>query len=181
MDEEKKKEIAELIQKEKATTDLFAAPDQNVVKVEKRASEEATEIIGEIHKAAIVDQVKTNEEIKGKFITQAQKTVENELESIDQENIARRQKTTYDANREACRNYGVDEAVPLWQIRLMRFGSGVWFVIYFIFASLTIAPINVFFKGIKSFIKNSYIVFAFALLCYLLIVVGIPLVLKFLG
>lgn len=176
MNDDKRKEIIDLIQQEKKKIDFFNKPEAPVA--DKRS--DASELIGDIHKAAIVSEIQTNEVIKGKFVQQAQKTVDNELESINQENIERRQKTTYDANREACRNYGVDEAVPLWQIKLMRFGSGVWFVIYFIFASLTIAPINVFFKGIKSFIKTSWVVFIFALLCYLIIVVGIPILIKYL-
>lgn len=142
---------------------------------------ETKKMIEEIHKSAIISEVNTNEAIKNKFVSQAQRTVDNELESINQENISRRQKTTYDANKEACKNYGIDDSVPLWQIRLMKFGSGVWFVIYWIFATLTIAPINIFFKGIKAFIKTSWIVFIFALICYLIIVAGIPLLIKYFG
>ena len=138
-------------------------------------------IIDGLHKTAIMSEVSSNEEIKTRFIEQAHRTVDNELESINQENITRRQKTTYDANKEACKNYGIDDSVPLWQIKLMKFGSGIWFIIYWIFATLTIAPINIFFKGIKSFVKNSYVVFVFAFICYLVIVVGIPLLIKYLG
>lgn len=104
--------------------------------------------------------------------------MDNELYSIHQENISRRQKTTYDANKEACNLYGIDDRVPLWQIKLMRFGASIWFLIYWIFASLTIAPINLFVRGIRSFIKNSFVVFLIAILCYLIIVIGIPLIIS---
>lgn len=136
------------------------------------------ELIQNIHKSAIINEVNVNKKIQDKFIEQAQRTVDNELNTIEQENITRRQKTSYDANKEACKMYGVDEHVPLWQINLMKFGSSIWFIVYWLFATFTILPINIFFKGIKTFIKNSYIVFLFALLCYLLIVVGIPLLLS---
>ena len=131
-------------------------------------------LIQSIHKTAIISEVNDNKEIQSKFLEQARKTVDNELNSLDQENKTRRQKATYDANKEACKLYGIDEHVPLWQIKLMKIGSGFWFIIYWIFATITITPINVFFKGIKTFIKNSYIVFIFALLCYLIIMIGIP-------
>lgn len=135
-------------------------------------------LIGDIHRFSIVNEVKTNDQIKSKFIKQAQKTVNNELYSINQENTTRKQMVTYDANHEACKIYGINNHVPLWQIRLMKIGASFWFVIYFIFATLTIAPINVFFSGIKHFIKNSVIVFVFALICYLLIVALIPILIR---
>ena len=61
----------------------------------------------------------------------------------------------------------------------MKIGAGAWFIIYWLFSTLTIAPINIFFKGIKAFIKNNFIVFVFAVMCYLIIVVGIPLLIKY--
>ena len=136
-------------------------------------------LIDEIHKSAIINEVKNNKDIQNQFIGQARKTVGNELYSINQENILKKQKTSYDANKEACRIYGIDEHVPSWQILLMKVGFSVWFIIYWVFASVTIAPINMFFKGIKSFIKNNYIVFIFSVICYLIIVVGLPLLIKY--
>lgn len=163
--------------------DLKRQEISNMIKFEQEKIElpETKKMIEEIHKTAIISEVNENQAIKSKFIEQAQRTVDNELESINQENITRRQKTTYDANKEACRNYGIDESVPLWQIKFMKIGSGIWFIIYWVFATLTIAPINIFFKGIKSFIKTSWVVFIFALICYLIIVVGIPLMIKYFG
>ena len=135
-------------------------------------------LIGNIHKAAIISEVESNENIKDKFIKQAQKSVSNELFSINQENTVRKQKVSYDANVEACRIYGINNHVPLWQINLMKIGSSFWFIIYFIFATITIAPINVFFSGIKHFIKKNYVVFIFAIVCYLLVVIGLPLLIS---
>jgi len=135
-------------------------------------------LVNEIHRSAIISEVNNNKDIQEKFIEQARKSVGNELYSINQENITRKQKTTYNANQEACRLYGIDEYVPLWQVSLMKLGASIWFIIYFLFATVTIAPINMFFKGIKSFIKNNFLVFLIAILCYLLIVVGIPLLIR---
>lgn len=136
-------------------------------------------LISDIHKNAIISEVNNNKDIQKEFIEQAKKTVGNELYSINQENILKKQKATYDVNKEACRVYGIDEHVPSWQIHLMKIGSGCWFIIYWVFATLTIAPINIFFKGIKAFINNNYIVFLFAVICYLVIVIGIPLLIKY--
>ncbi|MDR4968962.1 MAG: hypothetical protein RG740_05040 [Acholeplasmataceae bacterium] len=164
----------------KAIFDLVNQKKQEITKQEPKDSETRS-IIEDLHKAAILSEVQNNEEITTKFYEQARKTVDNELDSIHQENVSRRQKTTYDANKEACKNYGIDDTVPTWQVKMMRAGSAVWFVIYFIFATLTIAPLMVFFRGINTFIKNTYIVLLVAFLCYLLIVVGIPLIINRLG
>jgi hypothetical protein len=172
MDDQKKLEIAEIMKRELSKEESKNLPGKSQDK------NEAQEIVGEIHKAAIVETVKSSEEVQKKVVDQAKKSIENELEALEYENTTRKQRTAYDANKEACRNYGIDDSVPTWQVRLMKVGSGFWFVIYFLFASITIAPINIFFKGINAFIKNNYIVFIFAVIAYLLIVVGIPLIIS---
>lgn len=136
-------------------------------------------IIEEIHKAAILHQVRNDEETNQKFIEQAKKTVANELDTIDQDNISRRQKATYNANAEACKCYGIEDAVPLWQIRLMRAGHAVWFVIYWIFASVTICPVNVFVTGINAFIKRTWLSVLIAIIIYLSATVLVPILITF--
>lgn len=172
MDEKEKLEIKELIKKEN---------DGAVVKKEDRNLEDLSteEIVDNLHKQAIVDVVKNDVQVQEALMGNAKNSIINEFESKEQETIDKRQKATYNANEEACKNYGIDKAVPLWQIRMMKFGSSVWFVIYFIVASVTIAPVNVFFKGIKSFIKQTWLAIIFAIFMYLVITVGIPLIVKF--
>lgn len=172
MNDDKRNEIQELVDLK-----IFTKEQNEAVQTTSKAKS----IVGSLHDHAVVETARTDETIQKKFKDQAQKSINTELDTIDQELKARAQVANYDANAEACKNYGIDKYAPVWQIKLMRFGSGFWFVIYWLFASVTIAPLNVFFKGIKAFIKNSYIVFIFALICYLLIVVGIPLLIKYFG
>lgn len=173
MDKDKENQIQAMID----DVEFITTPS----KVEKKEDKpDAHEIIRDLHNTAIIAQVQNDEETKQKFLDQAKDSVENELETLKQENINSRQQATYNANEEACKNYGVDKSVPLWQIRLMKFGSGLWFIVYWIFATVTICPVSVFFKGIKTFIKQTWLVFVLALLAYLLIVVGIPLIIALL-
>lgn len=158
----------------------------NEVEVVEDAPEEIVEgtsktIVSQLHNAAVIKTVKENKNIKKKFVGQAKRSVHAELGTIDQEIKKRQQTATYNANEEACKNYGIDKDVPLWQITMMKIGSGFWFVIYWLFATFTIAPLNIFFKGISSFIKNSYFVFVLALICYLAIIIGIPILIKIFG
>ena len=91
---------------------------------------ETQKLIGEAHKQAIIATIQNKDDVKEKVLEQAEKSIDNELKSLEQENIARLQQTTYDANKEACSNYGINSNVPLWQVRLMKIGSAIWFVIY---------------------------------------------------
>lgn len=169
--DKKKLEIEKLVEQE-----LQAAKSP----VFEKIKDDPDKIIADIHKAAIINQVQTDEATNKKFIEQAKKTVDNELGSINQENIAKRQKATYNANLEACRCYGVEAAVPLWQIYLMRAGHAVWFVIYFLFASVTICPINVFVTGINAFIKRTWLSIVIAVLIYVSVVVLVPILTTYL-
>ena len=147
----------------------------------EQPSETPQQIIKELHNAAIVHQVREDEETKERFLDQAKKSVANELESLNQENITHLQKTTYDANADACKNYGVEESVPIWEIRLMKAGSAFWFVIYWFFASVTICPISVFTKGIRAFIKSTWLAITVAVIAYLIIAVGIPVLITWIN
>lgn len=174
MDEEKRGQINALLDKNPfEKKEVAVTPSQDPSKPEQ--------LVHDMHEAAMVEQVKNDETIQKKILDQATKTIDHEIKKIESRGESEVQQAVYDANKEACFNYGVSESVPQWQVRLMRIGSGFWFVVYFIFASLTIAPVNIFFRGIKSFIKNNVVVFIFAIVCYVLIVVGIPLLITYFG
>ena len=142
----------------------------NVVEEKKDTSE----VIEKLQQEALLHAVKTDKATQEKLLDNAKKSAENEFYAMEQKSIAKKQEATYNANEEACKNYGIDKAVALWQIKLMKIGSAIWFILYFIIATFTIAPIMVFFKGIKSFIKQTWLAVIFALL-YLVFAVLIPL------
>ena len=143
----------------------------NVVEEKKDTSE----VIEKLQQEALLHAVKTDKATQEKLLDNAKKSAENEFYAMEQKSIAKKQEATYNANEEACRNYGIDKAVALWQIKLMKIGSAIWFILYFIIATFTIAPIMVFFKGIKSFIKQTWLAVIFALLLYLVLSVVIPI------
>lgn len=132
-------------------------------------------LLTKLQSQAMATVVQSDEETKKELLDTAKESVKNEFQAMKQTSIASKQKATYDANSEACRNYGIDKAVPLWQIKMMRVGSAFWFVLYFIIATFTVAPIMVFFKGIKSFIKQTWLAIIFAILIYLIFAVVLPL------
>lgn len=153
--------------------------NQNVLDELGKKTEE--EIIDTLHKVAVVQEIQNNEETQQEIVQQAKKSIKNRLKEIDNDNNGKAQKSSYNANQEACKAYGIENNVPVWQVRLMRFGHSIWFIIYWLFATITICPINVFVKGLKAFIKNTWLVIILAVLCYLLITFGIPFLIARLG
>lgn len=173
-----KKEQEELEEKNDLVETDFSKDNDNANYEEKQLS--AEEVLTNVHNAAIVAEVKGSDETKDKIMEQAKRTIDQSIQEIDNKNTQKVQKAVYDANREACESYGIESSVPIWQVKLMKIGHSIWFVVYFIFASLTFCPINVFLKGIKSFVKNAWLAFLFAILCYLAIAIGIPFLLSLL-
>lgn len=167
-------EIEELLKKEKdnpVSSAVNPVMDRNI---------QASDIVDILHKEAIVTTVSNDEEVKEKIINQGKKSIDSQLKTLHYENVAKEQKATYDANVEACKAFGIDSQVPTWQINMMKISHSVCFVLYWIFASITICPISVFFKGIKSFVKNVWLSVLFAILLYLIIAIGIPVIITLL-
>jgi hypothetical protein len=77
--------------------------------------------------------------------------------------------------------YGFKEERPLWQQKMMVVGAAVWFVIYFIVASFTVCPLEVFFDVFKNIFKKGWLSMLMAIIVYLVIVVGIPLLTTYLS
>jgi hypothetical protein len=181
---DKEQQIESLIQKkeaelvpedvfeEKINPDDFTKPD-----IEDRAAI----IVKELHDKAMLKKVMENPEIKERIFSVAENTIDNEIGIIGNTSKKRHQDSSYRLNQEACENYGVDESVPNWQQRMMVIGSSFWFVIYWIFASFSIAPVSVFNRGLKTFLKRNWITIPVAILCYLIIVVGVPLLIRYLS
>lgn len=145
---------------------------------ELKEVDEAGAIVNEMHKSAIIQTVKNDESIQEKIVENAKNTIDNKLQEIEQNNDTNLQKATYNANEEACKSYGINNKVPLWQIKLMKIGHSFWFVIYWVFATITICPLMVFFNGISAFVKKSWIAIVVAIIIYVLLFVILPIVLS---
>lgn len=134
------------------------------------------EIINKVHEQATIDIVKNDKEVQQQILDKAKRSIDTELDTLDQVEKERNQKATYNANKEACEIFGIDKDVATWKVKLMRFGDNVWFIVYYIVAFITIAPINRFAKGIKAFIKHSWLAILVAVLIWALIFVGVPII-----
>ena len=111
-----------------------------------------------------------DEDFQTKVKDQARQALGTEINT--QQNILDReeQESFYDANKEACDAFGIDKGVPTWQIKMMRVGHAVWFIVYYVVAFLTVAPITIFTKMFSHFIKRNWIALIIAVVIWALII-----------
>ena len=185
MDDAARKEIGEIVEKKmdkpdkRVPDDIFDKP--KAMDPEEKIEDRAAALVSELHDKAMLKIVMEDESIRNMIFDQSQESIGHEIGIIGNQSKKKHQDSSYDLNREACTNYGVDESVPDWQQKMMVAGSSFWFVIYFIFASISIAPVSVFNRGLKTFFKKNWITIPISIICYLVIVVGIPLLIKFIN
>lgn len=186
MDDEKKKQIESMIQAEKAPNEIVVGnpfEKHEVVEKEKFDSpperDIPKEMVSEVHVKGMETIIREDDKVKKKILDQAERTIDDKIEELKQKSNKQTQDAVYNANSEACRNYGISESVPTWQQKMMRVGSSFWFIIYWVFASFTIAPVMVFFRGIQTFIKYTWLVIVIAIFCYIIIIIGIPLLITY--
>lgn len=184
MDENKKQEIEAVLAAEKAKDVTIENPfvkkeDPAAVVPVTPEKNIPKEMVGQVHQMGMQAIIENDEKVKKQILDQAGKTIGNEIKQLEEKSNKSTQDAVYNANQEACRNYGIDESVPMWQQKMMRLGSSFWFIVYWIFASFTVAPVMVFARGFKTFIKQTWLVIAIAILCYLIIAVGIPVLITY--
>jgi len=149
-------------------------PTKNYTDISDASVHQIKEVVGDAFTAGAIGQM--NEPTVQIGIKQnAQKAIKTEVNRIGNRLAKDEQDAVYDANAEACKDYGINKAVPTWQVKLMKAGDAVWFCIYWVFGTLVICPINVFAKGLRAFIKRGWVVVALAVLIWLLIVLS-PLI-----
>lgn len=144
----------------------------------KQGSAVAGEMVNDVFKQGVVHVVSNNEGVQAQILDTAEKVVKNKAEAIANQTTKEAQMSALEVNRDACENYGISKDVSLWKVGLMKAGSAFWFIVYFIIASVTIAPITVFMKGLLGSIKKIWLAIIISIIFYLFIVVGIPLLIK---
>ena len=120
-----------------------------------------------------------DQEVIDKVTQNSKDEINDALETSNTESKTQKAEAKFLSNEEACKIYGVDKTVPLWQQRLMVFGSSIWFVIYFIVATFTIAPISTFAIKLNVIFKKIWISILLAIILYLFFAVGLPLIIKY--
>lgn len=133
---------------------------------EKLANTDTSKVINAKTNQTAITLIDQDEKVNSQVATHAKDMIDTSLRQ-------QKEKAKFNGNREACKIYGVESTVPLWQQRLMSWGSAVWFVIYFAIASFTIAPISTFAYKLNVVFKKIWVAIAVAVFAYIIALVTI--------
>lgn len=139
------------------------------------------ETINALKNKEVMNLFKTDDEIKNKITESAKQDIQDNIDINNQDNKNKKAKKKFEGNKEACKIYGVEDTVPLWQQALMSIGSAFWFVIYFVVATLTIAPISTFTMKLNTIFKKLWVSIVLAVVIYVAVVLTLPILMSILG
>ena len=178
MDDKKEKEIEEVIEK-KVTLPNKIFHKNTAEDLPKEEISKTELIVKELHDQGLIEFVEENVEVQSRIMKQIDRSINMELSKIDSRGKKESQDAAYDANKEACKYYGVSDSVEEWKINIMKCGSAFWFVVWFIISSVSFTPIAIVADKINNFIKWYWISLAITIVIFAFVVIGLPLLFKY--
>lgn len=172
--ERKLNEVATVEQKTVAPVISFEKPVEK--QEEKKASDKAGELVENAFNQAIVHEVVNNENLQSEMLNIAGTVVKNKTHAI-KERADQEEKEAYFNNRKgACECFGYDETTTeKWAVGYMNFWHNIFTAIWISIGCFTFAPITFIAKKIKVIFNKAWLAVVLAILIYLFVVVGIPL------
>ncbi len=156
---------------ERAAVDTFTA----------LAATDTVEVVQALQNREVLSVANTDNEVQDKLNANAKGIIETATDTIAKDTKLKNQHANFKVNEFACKIYGVNESCPVWQQRLMKIGAAFWFIIYWLFASITIVPVNTFLQMVGNIIRNNFCKWFLSLLFYailLFIVIGTPILIS---
>lgn len=146
-----------------------------------QTSETPSELIQQGVDAAIIHKLKTDKNVKKKFLDTADTVIDDNLTAIDNESEQKTKEAIVKNNKDACDLYGIEETtVPKWVVigakRVQDFLYAIWLIV----GLFTTAPIVFLGKKIKVVFKHTWLASLLAIIIYILAVTS-PLWLKLLN
>lgn len=178
---EKEKEVDALVEKKLTVPpDIFKKKNEEVNKhpTEKDISH-AEVLVQEMSKQGIITIASNDPDVQQKILDQAKMSIAMELSKIDSRGKKEAQEAAYDANKEACKYFGVSNEDEIWKIKMMKVGSAFWFVVWFCISFVSFTPIAIVADKINNFIKWYWLSLTITIVIFLFITVALPLLLKF--
>lgn len=127
-------------------------------------------IIKKVHQEAVIQTIKNGEDIQKKILNSAKEDVETTLEIKKSTNQLKAVKASYNANKDACENLGLDdEGRPMWQIRVAKIINDFWFIVWALISAVTLTPIIFILKRVGTQVKSAKLTWILTFLFYLLI------------
>ena len=148
-----------------------ALDDLNDHKVSVKNVEDQTDkMVEKVHQSAVVHTVKTNEGVQKKVLQHAEEEVLSSIEVRKNKQQLKVVNATYNANKDACENLGLDEeGRPMWQIKIAIGINNFWFIVWAIISFFTLTPIIFFLKRVGTQVKSAKLQWVLAFMFYIMI------------
>jgi len=174
IEQEAQDQANNIVQMATAASEALADPAVSAFNALKMTSEE--DVVRALQNKATIEVATTDEEVQGRMKDNAAKIIDNHLNVTKNEAEAKNEQSFWKRNKSAVKMYGYsdDDPRPNWQTAMMKFGSNIWFIVYWIVATVTVCPLSVFFDVFKAIFKKGWLAMIVAVIAYLAIVVGIP-------
>lgn len=134
------------------------------------------DVVRAVQNKKTMELAETDENVQAQMEENAKHSIDDSMKVVANESATRVNESHFDLHKTASKMYGFKEARPLWQQKMMVVGSAIWFIIYFIIASVTVCPISVFCDVFNNIFKKAWVAIFVSIFVYLAIFVGIPLI-----
>ena len=173
--ERKANEVATVEEKPVAPVINFDRKPEQAENTEK-PKDKAGELVENAFGQAIVHSITNNKELQSEMLDIAGDVVKNKTNEI-RERTNKEEKEAYFNNRKgACDCFGYDETTTeKWAVKVMNFWHNIMTAIWIFVGCFTFAPITFVAKKIKVIFKKTWVAVTLAMIIYLGVTVGIPL------
>lgn len=188
--DELEKIIQERKQSQTAVTVGGETPTVPVIPFEKPAEKRetktekdtTTQLVEDAFNQAVIHRVATDESVQKDLLDSAEKVVKNKTNAI-KERADLEDKTAHFNNKKgACECFGYNEATTeKWAVNVMNAWHNVMTAIWLFIGFFTFAPVTFVAKKITVIFKKTWVAIVLAILIYLIVVVGIPLLTAYLN
>lgn len=162
-----------------ATVEQSAVPAISFEKKDKVVEKPKTtagELVEEAFNQAVVHRVKTDEEVQNTLLQSADKVIQNKTNAIKERADQEDKEAYFNNKKNACECFGYNEATTeKWAVKVMNYWHNVMTAIWLFIGFFTFAPITFVAKKVEVIFKKSWVAVVVAIVLYLIIVVGIPL------
>lgn len=143
---------------------------------ESPVKDTATELIETAFNQAVIHTVSTKQEVQSELLDSAEKVIKNKTNAIKERADQEEKEAHFNNKKGACECFGYNEATTeKWAVNMMNLWHNIATAIWIVIGFFTFAPITFVAKKIVVIFKKSWIAITLAIILYLLIVVGIPL------
>ncbi len=162
------------------TTNIFDRK-KAVAVVEEKPKSESDELVNNMFTEAVKFEVSNNEELQDEVLGTAKQFTKTKMQIIKTDVDTEHKEAVFNNRKDACESYGFSEkTTPTWATKAMTWGYNVMLAIWLFIGTFTFMPVIFIAKKISVGLKNTWLAVLFALLLYIGITFGIPLLLTLL-